>query len=159
MPEDLKLSQIGAFRLPPPFRGLHSPGVRKHCQIIFVCYFRKSSIAWAWPHQAWPWVQCHNSIISCPRGIHRKRKHTSTRKQKRKSSLGIQRRRDTRLRRAADKATSSTKPETPGQESARQHDVSAPVWTTNDTSIDLVIALSLHQNCKWTSCMARSTGL
>ena len=26
------------------FRGLHSPGVRKHGQIIFACYFRKSSI-------------------------------------------------------------------------------------------------------------------
>ena len=42
MPEDLKLSQIGSSQLPPPFRGLHSPGVRKHCQIIFACYFRKS---------------------------------------------------------------------------------------------------------------------
>ena len=40
MPEDLKVSQIGYSLLPPPFRGLHSPGVRKHCQIIF----RKSSI-------------------------------------------------------------------------------------------------------------------
>ena len=44
MPEDLKLSQIGSSQLPPPFRGLHYPGVRKHCQIIFACYFRKSSI-------------------------------------------------------------------------------------------------------------------
>ena len=44
MPEDLKLSQIGSSLLPPPFRGLHSPGVRKHCQIIFVYYFRISSI-------------------------------------------------------------------------------------------------------------------
>ena len=44
MPEDLKLSQIGSSQLPPPFRGLHSLGVRKHCQIIFACYFRKSSI-------------------------------------------------------------------------------------------------------------------
>ena len=44
MPEDLKLSQIGSSPLPPPFRGLHSPGVRKHCQIIFACYLRKSSI-------------------------------------------------------------------------------------------------------------------
>ena len=44
MPEDLKVSQIGSSLLPPPFRGLHSPGVRKHCQIIFTCYFRKSSI-------------------------------------------------------------------------------------------------------------------
>ena len=44
MPEDLKLSQIGSSQLPPPFRRLHSPGVRKHCQIIFACYFRKSSI-------------------------------------------------------------------------------------------------------------------
>ena len=40
MPEDLKVSQNGSSLLPPPFRGLHSPGVRKHCQIIF----RKSSI-------------------------------------------------------------------------------------------------------------------
>ena len=45
MPEDLKLSQIDSSQLPPPFRGLHSPGVRKHCQIIFACYFRKSSIS------------------------------------------------------------------------------------------------------------------
>ena len=44
MPEDLKLSQIGSSQLPPPFRGLHSTGVRKHCQIIFACYFRNSSI-------------------------------------------------------------------------------------------------------------------
>ena len=45
MPEALELSQIGSSQLPPPFRGLHSPGVRKYCQIIFACYFRKSSIA------------------------------------------------------------------------------------------------------------------
>ena len=44
MPEDLKLSQIGSAPLPLPFGGLHSPGVRKHCQIMFACYFRKSSI-------------------------------------------------------------------------------------------------------------------
>ena len=44
MPENLKVSQIGSSPLPPPFRGLHSPGVRKLCQIIFACYFRKSSI-------------------------------------------------------------------------------------------------------------------
>ena len=44
MPEDLKVSQIGSSPLPPPFRGLHPPWVRKHCQIIFGCYFRKSSI-------------------------------------------------------------------------------------------------------------------
>ena len=43
MPEDLKVSQIGSSPLPPPFRGLQSPGDRKHCQIIFACYFRKSS--------------------------------------------------------------------------------------------------------------------
>ena len=43
MPEDLKVSQMGSSPLPPPFRGLHSPGVRKHCQIIFACYFRKLS--------------------------------------------------------------------------------------------------------------------
>ena len=44
MPEDLKVSQIGSSPLPPPFKGLHSPGVRKHCQIIFACYFQKSSV-------------------------------------------------------------------------------------------------------------------
>ena len=44
MPEDLNLSQIGSSQLLPPLRGLHSPGVRKHCQFIFACYFRKSSI-------------------------------------------------------------------------------------------------------------------
>jgi len=44
MPEDLKLSQIGSSLLPPPFRGLHSPWLRKHCQIILACYFGKSSI-------------------------------------------------------------------------------------------------------------------
>ena len=44
MPEDLKVSQIGSSPLPPPIRGLNSPGVRKHCQIIFACYFPKSSI-------------------------------------------------------------------------------------------------------------------
>ena len=50
MPEDLKLSQIDSSQLPPPFRGLHSPGIRKHCQIIFACYFRKSSIMCTHPH-------------------------------------------------------------------------------------------------------------
>ena len=44
MPEDLKLLQIGSSQLPPPFRGLHSPRVRKHCQITIACYFQKSSI-------------------------------------------------------------------------------------------------------------------
>ena len=47
LPEDLKLSQVGSSPLPPPFRELHSPAVRKHCQIIFACYFRKSSIGYA----------------------------------------------------------------------------------------------------------------
>ena len=50
MPQDLKLSQIGSSPLPPSFGGLHSPGVRKYCQIIFVCYFPKSSIVELW----WP---------------------------------------------------------------------------------------------------------
>ena len=50
MPEDLKLSQIGYPPQPPPSRGLHSPGVRKHCQMIFACYFRKSSIPNNQPH-------------------------------------------------------------------------------------------------------------
>ena len=44
MPEDLKLSQISSSQLLPPFRGLHSPGVRKHCQIMSACYFLKSCI-------------------------------------------------------------------------------------------------------------------
>ena len=44
MPEDLKLSQVSSSLLPSPFRGLHSPGVRKHCQIIFAFCFRKSSV-------------------------------------------------------------------------------------------------------------------
>ena len=35
------MSQIGSSPLSPPLRGVHSPGVRKHCQIIFGCYFRK----------------------------------------------------------------------------------------------------------------------
>ena len=39
MPEDLKVSQIGSSPLPPPF----SKKI-EHCQIIFACYFRKSSI-------------------------------------------------------------------------------------------------------------------
>ena len=41
------MSQIGSSPLPPPFRGLHSPEVRKQCQIIFACSFRKSSIVTA----------------------------------------------------------------------------------------------------------------
>ena len=45
MPEDLKLSQIGSSLLLTPFRGLHSPRVRKYCQIIFACYFWKLSDA------------------------------------------------------------------------------------------------------------------
>ena len=44
MPDDLKVSQIGSSPLPLPFRGLHSPGVRKHCQIILACYFSKLSV-------------------------------------------------------------------------------------------------------------------
>ena len=40
MPEDLKLSQIGSSPLPPPFRGLHSPGVSNYLRLLF----RKSSI-------------------------------------------------------------------------------------------------------------------
>ena len=50
MPQDLKVSQIGSSPMPPPFRGLHSPGVRKHYQIIFACYFRKSSILRKFPN-------------------------------------------------------------------------------------------------------------
>ena len=33
MPEDLKLSQIGSSQLPPPFRGLHTPGVKKKLKL------------------------------------------------------------------------------------------------------------------------------
>ena len=61
MPEDLKLSQIGSSPLPPPFRGLHSPGVRKHCQIIFACYFRKSSIGYAF--QGEPLISVRKSLM------------------------------------------------------------------------------------------------
>ena len=39
MPEDLKLSQTGSSLLLTPFRGLHSPRIRKYCQIIFACFF------------------------------------------------------------------------------------------------------------------------
>ena len=60
MPEDLKLSQIGSSQLPPPFRGLHSPGVRKHCQIIFACYFRKSSV-----EEPLPYVLLDPYVGSC----------------------------------------------------------------------------------------------
>ena len=64
MPEDLKLSQIGSSPLPPPFKGLHSPGVRKHCQIIFACYFRKSSIIY-WPQCVYV---CVDPVQACRRG-------------------------------------------------------------------------------------------
>ena len=76
MPEDLKLSLIGSSQLPPPLRGLHSPGVRKHCQIIFACYFRKSSIAvclhsvsyttffFQHPHAGNPKIQTQDSWLS-----------------------------------------------------------------------------------------------
>ena len=42
MPEDLKVSQIGSSPLPPS--GDFTLPVRKHCQIIFACYFQKLSI-------------------------------------------------------------------------------------------------------------------
>ena len=58
MPEDLKMSQIGSSPLPPPFRGLHSPAVRKHCQIIYACYFRKSSI-FSWEPSN---ISCHDAV-------------------------------------------------------------------------------------------------
>ena len=50
MPEDLKLSQIGSSQLLPPFRGLHSPGVRKlsnyFCLLIReIVYLRDLSLA------------------------------------------------------------------------------------------------------------------
>ena len=37
MPEDLKLSQIGSSQLRPPFRGLHSPGVKKKPLSNYLC--------------------------------------------------------------------------------------------------------------------------
>ena len=50
MPEDLKPSQIGSFPLSPPFRGLHSPGVRKHCQVYLRLLFPEivycSTVGW-----------------------------------------------------------------------------------------------------------------
>ena len=76
MPEDLKLSLIGSSQLPPPLRGLHSPRVRKHCQIIFACYFRKSSVAvclhsvsyttffFQHPHAGNPKIQTQDSWLS-----------------------------------------------------------------------------------------------
>ena len=82
MPEDLKLSHTGSSQLPPPFRGLHSPGVRKHCQIIFACYIRKSSIIIIhhhndsyhhplakWPktlsQAIWPVLRCPSTVYTC----------------------------------------------------------------------------------------------
>ena len=53
MPEDLKLSQIGSSPLPPPLRGLHSPGVRKlsnYLRLLFLeivyccCWFAQGLI-------------------------------------------------------------------------------------------------------------------
>ena len=38
MPEHLKLSQIGSSQLPPPFRVLHSPGVRKHSNYLCLLF-------------------------------------------------------------------------------------------------------------------------
>ena len=47
MPEDLKTVADRLFSAAALHSGgLHSPGVRKHCQIIFACYFRKYSILW-----------------------------------------------------------------------------------------------------------------
>jgi len=45
MPEDLKVLQISSSLLPPPFRGLHSPGIRKLSIFFFAYYFQKSSIS------------------------------------------------------------------------------------------------------------------
>ena len=85
MPEDLKLSQIGSSQLPPPFRGFQSPRVRKHCQIIFACYFQKSSIRnqrCTEPADAVDWsvaastrwgscccVSSHNYFVKWPAGL------------------------------------------------------------------------------------------
>ena len=44
MPEDLKLSQIGSSQLPPPFRGLHSPRVRKLSN--YLCLLFPEIIYW-----------------------------------------------------------------------------------------------------------------
>ena len=54
MPKDLKPSLIGSSQLQPPFRGIHPPGVRKHCQIIFawnrllLVTVRNKQTAWLW---------------------------------------------------------------------------------------------------------------
>ena len=45
MPEDLKLSQIGSSPLPPPFRGLHSPEVRKLSN--YLCLLFPEIVYWA----------------------------------------------------------------------------------------------------------------
>ena len=87
MPEDLKVSQIGSSPLPPPFRGLHSPGVRKLCQIIFACYFRKSSIVtlraqeqcerWTWtPIPVSAYGLCHEATLKKKKKKKKKSKYT-----------------------------------------------------------------------------------
>ena len=107
MPEDLKLSQIGSSQPLPPFRGLHSPGVRKHCQIIFACYFLKSSISSRTPwfavakHRTDPcWITtnytpsdtvtdraCRPGLGSSPRHTHTKKDGKTKRQHKCRNTL------------------------------------------------------------------------
>ena len=57
MPDDLKVSQIGSSPLPPPFRGLHSPGVKKKKLSNYLrLLFRKSSIIGGACVLAWGFV-------------------------------------------------------------------------------------------------------
>ena len=51
MPEDLKLSQIGSSQLPPPFRGLHSPGVRKLSN--YLCLLFPEIVYWSAHAHCW----------------------------------------------------------------------------------------------------------
>ena len=66
MPEDLKLSQISSSPLLPPFRGLHSPGVWKHCQISFTCYFLTLSISAVYLHSNYKYTRPKLLLLSPP---------------------------------------------------------------------------------------------
>ena len=65
MPEDLKLWQIGSSQLPPPFRGLHSPGLRKHCQIIFAVISGNRLLTCCVGHEHIVLCLCSYQLICC----------------------------------------------------------------------------------------------
>ena len=62
MPEDLKVSQVGSSPLPPPFRGLHSPGVSKHCQNTYLRLLFPE-IVYSGPR--FPQTECFLREVSC----------------------------------------------------------------------------------------------